>query len=247
MIKRLKHSAPLFACLFVFFTYSCKHDPFPAPPPGSGNNPNDTAQNPIDTGQGQNTKPCHPDSIYYERDVQPILSSNCALSGCHDDNSAQKGVILSNYNSVITTGDVRAGNLSGSDLFEVITDSDPDKRMPPPPAQALNSNEIDVIRKWILQGALNLTCDDCDTTNLTYSGKISQIFQSNCVNCHSGSNPNGGRSLTNYSEVSDALLNSNLLKRIRAESGVPVMPPAGKMNECSVKQIEVWFNEGMIQ
>lgn len=236
----------VYLLVIMLVACSCKHDPFPAPPPGNGD-PTDTTNTPIDTGIVNNGKPCHPDTIYYERDVQPLLISNCAHAGCHDNNSAQNGVILTNYNSVINTGDVRAGDLSGSDLFEVITETDPDKRMPPPPNQALGSAEIDIIRKWILQGAQNIKCDECDTTSLTYSGRISDIFQRSCVVCHSGSNPSGGRRLTTYNEVSDALLNSSLLSRIKAESGVPVMPPAGKMDDCSVKQIEVWFNEGMIQ
>lgn len=243
---KLKSNKKLFVAVsivtLVFAFNQCKHDPFPGPPDnGNGN------QNPIDTVDPNNGKPCDPDTIYFQRDVQPILSANCAYAGCHNSTNAQDGVILSDYNSVINTGDVRAGDLDGSDLYEVITETNPDKVMPPPPNNRLSAANIEIIRKWILQGAQNLTCDDCDTVNLTYSNRIQTIITQNCLSCHGATNPNAGRSLTNYTEVKEAMLNTAMLNRIKGASGVPVMPPAGRMNDCNVRSIEKWFNEGMIE
>jgi mono/diheme cytochrome c family protein len=230
--------------LLLLIGNQCKHEPFPAPPLNTNNTPIDTVENPIDSNSA---KPCHPDTIYYSRDVQPILNANCAYSGCHGQGSSQDGVNLSDYNSVLTTADVRAGDLDGSDLFEVISETDPDKVMPPPPNTRLTASEIATIRKWILQGAQNLRCNDCDTLNLTYNGKIKMIFTQNCVSCHGSNNPNAGLSLTTYNQVKDALLNTSLLARVKGNSALPVMPPNGPMNSCNVRSIEKWFNEGMIE
>lgn len=104
--------------------------------------------------------PCHPDTVYFERDIMPLLNSSCAKSGCHDAASATDGIILDNYANVMAKGDIKPGNPDDSDLYEVITDNDPLDRMPPPPVPPLSAEQIAMVRKWIQQGAQNLTCDD---------------------------------------------------------------------------------------
>lgn len=249
-----------FSLFLVFITLavlgiSCQHEPFPAPPPGmtdtTGTNPNDTVTNPNDTTQNPNDttvagKPCDPDTIYFERDILPILSSNCAYSGCHDAVTAEDGVILVDYNSVMTSkADVRPGNPNGSDLYEKIVESDPDDRMPPPPNPPLTNEQIQAIRKWILQGAQNLKCDQCDTANVSFKDDIHPIFKTSCENCHGGSNPSGSRSMENYSEIRDAVENSEVLPRIKHVPGYAPMPPSGiKLDQCRINKIEAWARAG---
>ncbi|WP_417591763.1 c-type cytochrome domain-containing protein [Owenweeksia hongkongensis] len=241
----------LFFIALGVMAYSCENEPFPAAPVGAGNDtikdPNDTTQNPIDTTKPG--KPCHPDTVYYERDIQPILTASCAFSGCHDAVTREDGVQLTDYNSVMNTADVRPGNLSGSDLYEVITDNDPDDRMPPPPRNALSPSQITLIAKWINQGALNLKCDDCETTNLTYANGIKAIFDNNCAICHKGAFASAGLSLTTYQEVKDALVSPlDLLIRINGgDNSNPTMPQGGKMPQCNIDKIEAWYNNGMPQ
>ncbi|HBF18443.1 MAG: hypothetical protein CMI36_03440 [Owenweeksia sp.] len=235
-------SALSFFILLITFTFSCKHDPFPAPPDGMNG---DTIKTPVDT-TGPNGKPCDPDSVYYSRDIQPLLNANCAYAGCHDAATSQDGVNLSNYNTVIATADVRPFNPGGSDIYEVITDSDPQDRMPQG-LPALPADQIALIRKWIEQGALNLSCNECDTTNLTYTNGIKAIFDQNCISCHGTTTPQAGRSLTNYQQVQDAVLNTNLLERINGDPGVPVMPQGGKMPQCNIDKIEIWVSNGLPQ
>lgn len=228
--------------------YSCKNDPFPGIPVGSGN---DTITNPIDTNiiPIDSTKPCDPDIVYYNRDIQPILSASCAYSGCHDAASRKEGVQLTDYTSVMTTADVRPGNPKGSDLYEVISSTRPDKIMPPPPNSPLTASQIALIAKWINQGALNLTCNECDTTNLTYTNGIKAIFDQNCTTCHGASNPSAGLSLTTYQEVKDALVNPlDLILRINGgDNSNPVMPQGGRMPQCNIDKIESWYNNGLPQ
>jgi hypothetical protein len=103
---------------------------------------------------------CHPDTVYFQRDILPLLNSSCAKAGCHDAATANDGVILDSYFNVMATADVEPGNPDDSDLYEVITDDDPEDRMPPPPLDPLTNNQIAMIRKWILQGAQDLNCID---------------------------------------------------------------------------------------
>ncbi|MBE0663332.1 MAG: hypothetical protein IH597_12810 [Bacteroidales bacterium] len=104
--------------------------------------------------------PCHPDTVYFERDILPLLLSSCAFAGCHDAATASDGVILDSYSNVKNTGDVKPGNPNGSDLYEVLVEDDEEKRMPKPPYPRLGNDQIAMVRKWILQGAKDLTCDE---------------------------------------------------------------------------------------
>ncbi len=240
--------AILFLIVLSAVVYSCVHEPFPAPPNGMGNDTikePDTTNKPPDTTQGPNVKPCDPDTVYFSRDILPILSSNCAYAGCHNTGTASDGVVLNNYQNTIATADVRPGDLNGSDLYEVITDNDPDKRMPPPPNSKLTQANIDLIAKWILQGAQNLTCDECDTVNISYQLHIKPIFDKSCAVCHSGATPAGGLLLTNYMNRREAVIFSQVIPRINHRNGLPVMPPSGiKLDDCKLQQIDAWVKAG---
>lgn len=226
----------LTAVLLLGLVISCTHEPFPPPPVPFG-----------DDGILPPTDACDPDTVYYNRDIQPLLNANCAYAGCHDANTASKGVILSDYNSVINTADVREFDPEGSDLYEVITETDPSKRMPQPPNAPLSAAQISTVRTWIMQGALNNSCEECDTVDLTYANDLKRVFDNNCVGCHGGSNPEAGLSLASYLEVREAVLNTNLLARINGEPGVPVMPQGGLMDSCRINKINRWAEEGMPQ
>jgi hypothetical protein len=137
-MMRLLTSLLFFAVLILLIS-QCRHEP--EFPPISG-------------------IPCHPDTVYFERDLLPVLRSSCAKSGCHDAGTAVDGVILESYAQVMATADVRPGNPDGSDLYEVLIEDDPDKRMPPSALPPLTNDQIAMVRKWILQGAQNLFCDE---------------------------------------------------------------------------------------
>lgn len=131
---------------FGFF-YGCKHDP--VYPPGW--------VPPLDTtGLGR----CDPDSVYFVNDIQPLLARSCAnSSACHAGNRPAEGISLINYTGVMQGNNVRPGRPDNSEIYEVITESDPDKMMPPPPYSPLSASERAMIRRWIEQGALNNACN----------------------------------------------------------------------------------------
>lgn len=227
------------AFIFLALGSACKHDiplpenPNPQPP---GNGGSDTTT----------STPCHPDTVYYQQTIQPLLLSSCAYAGCHDAISATEGVILSSYEKVMQTSDVRPFDLAGSDLYEVITETDPDKRMPwqlPPLAAA----DIENIRRWIMQGARNTSCSDCDTTSVSYAQVIGPLVQSRCLNCHNGPNGVGGRELSSYSSLKAAAETTNLLDRINDRNGANVMPQGGQMPACDINKIEKWVAQNFPQ
>lgn len=190
--------------------------------------------------------PCSSDTVYFTNDILPILTSNCAFSGCHNQASATEGVILDNYAQVIQTGKVRPGRPDNSELFEVITEDKADKVMPPPPAQRLSSQQIALIQKWIEQGAKNNQCDagGCDTENVSYNTFVKPAL-SGCVQCHNATVANGSVRLDNYAGVKAAATSGRLYGAISWSQGFVNMPSGGvKMDECRIQKIKSWIDAG---
>lgn len=196
---------------------------------------------PIDT----TGRPCDPDTVYFQQDVLPLIVSSCAMSGCHDAASAQDGVILTTYTQIMETGDVRAGNPGNSELYEVLVETDPDKIMPPPPA-SLSTEQIQLIRTWIEQGAQNNACaPDCDTTAFTFSITIQPMMQDFCVGCHSGATASGNVSLDSHPGVVAATSNNRLMASVKHQTGFAAMPPSGNpLSDCQIQQLEQWLAAG---
>ena len=230
---------------------ACKHAPTVVGddeffPPDTTDMPTDTMPDPVDTST---LVPCESDVVYFKYDVLPIFVSNCAFSGCHDAASAEDGVILTNYADAVATADVEPFDLGDSELYEVITEDDPDKRMPPPPAAPLTQAQIQVISAWILQGAQDLDCDpeagECDTDNVSYAQTVRPVIQTHCQGCHSGNPPAGGIDLSTHAGVETVADNGRLYGAIAHLDGFSPMPQGGnKLPDCTIEQIESWVNAG---
>ncbi|MBL7718030.1 MAG: hypothetical protein JNL72_04280 [Flavipsychrobacter sp.] len=235
MSKWIKALAACFVVMLAVLP-ACQHKSN-LPVPGS----NDT------TGGGS------PDTgICFERDILPIFRSNCAKSGCHDAASHQEGYILDNYNNIMNTGDhdgIIPGNAHESEIYESLVEDDLDKRMPPPPNPALPAAQVELIRRWINEGAQNGTgCATlCDTNSFTFSGAVQPILQQSCVGCHNASLASGGVNLSNHAGTAASVSSGRLLGAIRHQGGFVAMPQgAPKLSDCQIRQVEKWVAAGTL-
>lgn len=234
------------AIIGVAMAVSCQHDPFETMEPVD-EDPTDTTSTPTDTSEVTG-HPCSDDSIYFKRDLLPILLGNCAMTGCHDPDTARGGVVLHSYDSIMSTAGVVGGDPDNSRLYQVITATDPNWRMPYQ-MDALPASDIITIQKWISQGALFLECDDpafCDTLGVTYSGYVSGVLTGEgCVGCHNATLTGGGVRLDSYTEVSKSVQSGSLLGSIKHETGYKAMPQnQDKLDDCTIAKIEAWINDG---
>lgn len=221
--------------LVVTFFSACKHE-IVYPDPEDSNPPDTTTVI---------TDPCDPDSIYFENDILPLIISTCAQPGCHDAATAEDDIILTDYDNIIDHGDIDPFNPEDSELYEVITDPDPDDRMPPPDEGNLTADQINQIYLWISQGALNNGCDECDTIDVTFSEDIFPIIDLNCQGCHSGSSPSGDLELLDYMDISAIAMNGSLYSSVTGNDGYELMPYNGDpLFQCDIDKIEIWINEG---
>jgi len=232
----MKNWRTLLACLLlVSALYSCKHDPYLATI-GTGGVGDTTT-----VGSGANGAVC------FETDILPLLSSGCARSGCHDAATHEEGYILDSYNNIMKKG-VKAGNASGSKIFEVLLKSGSD-RMPPPPNAGFTTAQISLVAKWINEGAKNTTgCNTtkCDTATVTYSKSVAPIINTACLGCHSNALASGGYNFSTHAGVKAAVTNGRLMGSINYLTGFSGMPQGYKLNSCQLATIKKWVDAGAL-
>lgn len=92
--------------------------------------------------------------------------------------------------------------------------------------------------------------ENCDTTNITYSGTVYPIIRDNCFICHTGSAPQGNIHLDDYSYISTAARippgqRGSLYGAITHDPNNFPMPwNATQLSECKIKQIHIWIVSG---
>lgn len=206
----------------------------------------DSPPNPVDPGGPPSTSTCSKDSVYFQQQVLPIFVSNCAMSGCHDAVSHKEGINLTSYSGVMAGG-ISKGNPGGSKLYKVIVTTNTGDRMPPPPQAPLSQDQINILNKWITQGAKNNSCVEatCDTANVTFSASVKPIISNKCQGCHSASSPGGGYDFSTYAGVKTTVTNGKLWGSVNFTTGFSAMPKGGsKLSTCELAKIKKWIDAG---
>jgi hypothetical protein len=90
---------------------------------------------------------CDVSSVTYSATVSKIMQLNCALSGCHDANTASGGYALDSYNGVAAAAN------SGA-LIGAVKHDNNYSPMPQNAAQ-LDACTINKLQTWVTAGALN--------------------------------------------------------------------------------------------
>ncbi|RMF39603.1 MAG: hypothetical protein D6753_13405, partial [Planctomycetota bacterium] len=110
-----------------------------------------------DPAPAQQTPPEGAGAVSYARDVEPIFRARC--QGCHQAAKAHGGYVMTEFERLVAPGEsgepaIVAGDPAASYLVQQIEIVDGEAAMPkqgPPLAAA----EIDLIKRWIAQGAIN--------------------------------------------------------------------------------------------
>ncbi len=181
----------------------------------------------------------------YDRDIQPILTNSCAISGCHNSTTHKEGYDFSTYAKTLNA--IKSGNPGNSVLYKVITASTSSENfMPPKPYSSLSKAAIDTIYSWIKRGALNEQCaSPCDTIGtIGYTSHIKSMIDLFCLSCHGTTNPSGGIKLVTASDIQTVAKSGKLLGAIKRQSGYSAMPPSYSLSKCDIRQIELWIKQG---
>lgn len=87
--------------------------------------------------------------VSFSKEILPVFQTGCAISGCHDEATAEKGKIYTNYQNILKS--VEPEDPDNSKVYKVITS----KYELMPPDKPLSIEDRMKIRTWILQGAKN--------------------------------------------------------------------------------------------
>lgn len=94
-----------------------------------------------------------------------------------------------------------------------------------------------------LYPSLNSTCD---TTNVTYSGKVVPILANNCLSCHSNAtaaSAGGNIALENFADVSSQA--ASISAAINHTGPLSPMPKNGsKLKACLISTFDIWLRNG---
>jgi hypothetical protein len=89
---------------------------------------------------------------------------------------------------------------------------------------------------------------ECDTTNVTYSATVAPLLNSyNCLSCHNSGFPSGSVNLDNYDDLKVLVDNGRFWGAINHDDGFSPMPQnLPKMNDCDLKKIRMWIDDGAL-
>ncbi len=93
--------------------------------------------------------------ISFNRDIRPILSNNCfACHGPDEEKRKTRFHFDTQEGALAKKGIIVPGSADESLLIEHVTSADPEQRMPPPETgRTLTAAQIDLLRRWIDEGA----------------------------------------------------------------------------------------------
>ena len=94
-------------------------------------------------------------SVDFNRDISPILSDTCFACHGPDDRQRKAGLRFDTKQGAFAkAGVISPGDSSNSRLIKRITATQPEMRMPPPGSdRSLTANQIELLRRWIDEGA----------------------------------------------------------------------------------------------
>jgi hypothetical protein len=230
MLKRI--ILPFVVAIIAIGSLQCRHE-------------TDFTDFPANPGLPVPSATCSGDSVYFVNSVLPMIRSSCALSGCHDMETAEDGIILTDYYRIKITGGIKPGNSGSSRLYKVLSETG-ESRMPPSPFAEFTAEQKAIVARWIDQGAkYNYCTESCNPGNFEFGAHIFPIIASNCRGCHSGNAPSAGIRLDDYSTIKAAADNNSLYGSVAWLSGYTPMPDGGiKLSDCNITQIKNWIDNG---
>src|SRR5690348_15606867 len=92
--------------------------------------------------------------VNYSRDIKPLLAAHCYA--CHGpDEGKRKAKLRLDERASALKKAIKPGDPAHSSLIERVASDDPDEVMPPPSNKRpkLTAEQINLLRRWIEQGA----------------------------------------------------------------------------------------------
>lgn len=194
-----------------------------------------------------------PKKLSYYKDVRPIFQANC--QGCHQPAKSRGGYVMTDFKLMLGTGDSKETAIvpkspEKSHLVQLITPKDGKAEMPEG-RKPLHPTEIETIRNWIAQGAVDDTPANARErydmnhppvyslppviTSLDYSpdGQLLAVAGFHEVLLHKADGSGLAARLVGLSERIESVKFSPDGKRLAVAGGLP-----GRMGEIQIWDVE---------
>ena len=221
------------------------------------------------------------EAIDFKQHVLPIMEERCF--SCHnapyDKNGRtihpKAGLRLDTYEWVmkgnLDNTVVEAGNLADSYLHEVVTLDEEDDMFMPPKGGPLSAEQIDVIKRWIEEGAKESAGGGGEVASsdmskgISFHDHIFPLMEERCLDCHSEPyvkngrtiHPKAGLRLDTYDSIIKGNLDGTIIEKGNADESTlyavitldsddpEIMPPKGDpLTEEEISMFKQWIMEG---
>ncbi len=178
------------------------------------------------------------EKINFQDHIKPVIDQHCAVSGCHDAQTAAKGYDFSTYEGVKEQAE--SGQLLCAVKWEC-------SNMPKGGDQLADSL-LQQIECWVANQTPEMpdtVLSHCDSLGITYTKDIKAIMDQSCATggCHDAGTASGSIILETYDQVKDQALNGVcFLTSIKWESGCSTMPQGqAQLSAETIDKIDCWI------
>ena len=196
-------------------------------------------------------------SVSYEREVLPILEHRCIE--CHHPEESRGGLDLTRLSTMLRGGDelgpaVVPGKPGESPLLQTAMH----KLEPhmPKKADKIPDAELEVLRRWIAEGAKDDTPDFPPEDVAFFERNIRPLLHDRCFKCHAGEEPEGGLRLTSRFGIlagggrGPAAIPGNpgeslLVDAVRHRGGLKMPRGGDRLTGSQVEALEEWIRRGL--
>ena len=205
--------------------------------------------------------------VDFHRDVRPVLAQTCFA--CHGAAEANRQADLRLDTSDFIGTVVLPGDAEGSSLFQRLTTDAPIGRMPPlSSGRALTAGEIELVRRWIDEGAhwgterafIDAGGGEVVGRTVDFGREVRPLLAENCFSCH-GPDEQGRQAGLRLDVQEGAFADrglfggpvivagdaagSLLVHRVSADDPRRRMPRGGEaLSDSEVETLRLWIDQG---
>lgn len=196
-------------------------------------------------------------SASFEREVMPLLEKRC--NKCHYPEEQRGGLDLTRLSTMLRGGDdlgpaIVPSKPDDSPLIQVLTGAT--KPEMPKKGEKLPASEIELLRRWIAEGARDDSPTFASDDVAFFEREIRPVLAERCFKCHAGDEPEHGLRLTSRQSiltggqrgpaaVAGKPEASLLLKAIRHEGELKMPRRADKLSDAQIAAFEQWIAKGL--
>ncbi len=193
----------------------------------------------------------------FEREVMPLLEKRC--NKCHYPQEQRGGLDLTRLDTMRRGGDdlgpgFIAGKPDESPLIQVLTGAK--EPTMPKKAEKLAAAEIDLLRRWIEEGAKDDSTKFSSEDVAFFEREIRPVLSTYCFKCHVGEEAEHGLQLTSRHSIlaggqrgPAAVVGkpeeSLLIKAIRHEGELKMPRRGDRLGDAQVAAFERWIEKGL--